>query len=260
MRFKWMPLLAAASLTLATSAADAAPAPAHLTQAQARAKAEAMIFGHNSPLADGILAMKTNFPDEYARMIDDMATQLRAGGGAEAATKSVQAYLLKLTYAHMGDIADAPIANLTELTRVHIDLFKALERDEPERCAQSESAGLTPSATDSPAVLRAFGENGPVQIRAERAGIDHPTPRSAPTPADGAQFRAAFTQVAGSLDDLAKLSDPAARAAMTPQARCRVARQIDEALLAMPEESRGRVVAYGYIKFKSMVTQPPTRP
>ena len=109
-----------------------------------------------------------------------------------------------------------------------------------------------PGGANAAELAPAFGAVAIAQIRAERAGIDHPVERGAATPEDLHALFQAFLKAGGTVEQMQAAASLAQGGAIDADTACRVNLLSAQATLALPEDARDRVIAMAYRKFKEM--------
>ncbi len=147
----------------------------------------------SNPALGGLyVTMKAEYPDEYHRLVRELAQKTGSADQAEAAIAGRQ-FMREFIARHRADVQRAPEAELLHARDLQIDVVEMLALESTELCAQFSMAGLPAGAKPSTKTQRKLLSAGDALIRAAAAGRDHPVARTAPTEADGTRFVALLT-------------------------------------------------------------------
>jgi hypothetical protein len=222
-----------------------------MTRAEARAAAERVAMLHDKDLAGSLSEFKQDFPEEYEKTIDLMAAAYLKGNEHDAIVAGRE-YLVRATYAQIGNIANAPDEALLRLVQAQQTLFATLARAQPELCLQAARGPIQPDTVHDPDVAKVLGGVGIEQLHAARAGIDHPVVRGPATQDDFAALRQAFYAAGGTLQDLQTAASLGQGGNADPDTACRENLLMAQATIALPPEARDRVIAMADLKFKEL--------
>jgi hypothetical protein len=129
-------------------------------------------------------AMEAAFPDDWLRMIGQVAADLGPVSKAELAPRIVQLmtpHIIAFATSHSGDIVHAPPQPLLALAATHADLLRRMRRLDVVACARFANGVASPM---SPALAAPFNRHGVQIIETAKAGLVNPTPYAEPAEAD----------------------------------------------------------------------------
>jgi len=184
--------------------------------------------------------MKTDFPDDFRGLVETYTKALQTGSRADAEAIGFQ-YARNVMISRLSDMASAPTPQLLALLGGQRDFIVELQKENPAYCAAFGMSGLPMGAHLSPRALSMINDLAVVQFRAERAGIDHPTERSAITPDDVQGLRQAMARGGASNDMITLIfANPGLQAASVKD-QCDGSVVLYRGLGDLPPESGARV-------------------
>jgi len=184
--------------------------------------------------------MKADFPDDFAGLVDTYERALKTGTVAQAEARGFE-YGRNIVISRLSDMASAPSPQLLALLDGQRDLIVELKKENTGYCAAFGMSGLPLGAQLSPRALSMLNSLGVVQLRAERAGIDHPTERSAITPADVQGLRNAMMADGASADLVALVfASPGLQTASVSD-QCEGSVALYRGMADLPPESGARI-------------------
>ncbi|MBS0296818.1 MAG: hypothetical protein JSR45_10930 [Proteobacteria bacterium] len=118
---------------------------------------------------------RRGFPADYAALKTEISDGYADGEKEEALKHKAFVRLRGFSAAHAGDVARAPTSNLVELAAFQREAVHALSQENTQACADFSMSAIRENTKLSPKVLEIMNRGSAVQLRAARAGIDHPT-------------------------------------------------------------------------------------
>ena len=210
--------------------------------ARIEAGIEAELQG-NPALGGLYVTMKTEYPEEYRRLVTELAQKAGSAGQAEAAIAGRQ-YMREFITRHRGEVQKAPEAELLRARDLQVDVVEMLALESTELCAQFSMAGLPAGAKPSTKTQRKLLSAGEALIRAAAAGRDHPVARTAPTEVDGSRFVGFLSSAGLSTQEIDMLlqGDPALQA-LPIERQCEIGQAVYHGLERLPPDSAARLTA-----------------
>lgn len=184
------------------------------------------------------------FPADLKRLESDIENSLKHNQGPKEISAATQAFLNDLRKRHLGDLAQAPHDNLTELLAAEIDLINNLREESPPLCAKFGGSNLSLAEMPDGRPRELMTSFVVAQWRAMAAGRDTPAKR-----ARGPLATADQEAVAKALrrDGMSQLEFEAFARDQISDASvdigCGVTHHLIRAISSLPGEQRDRVFA-----------------
>jgi len=118
---------------------------------------------------------RRGFPADYAALKTEISDGYADGEKEEALKHKAFVRLRSFSAAHAADVARAPTANLVELAAFQREAVHALSQENTQACADFSMSAIKENTKLSDRMLQIMNRGSAVQLRAARAGIDHPT-------------------------------------------------------------------------------------
>jgi hypothetical protein len=179
---------------------------------------------------------RADFPAEFQTLLEKMTAMHRNHAPADAITKAGYDSMRTITLAHMSDVASAPTPQLLSVLAAQRDLIVELQKENVDYCAGYGMGRVPSNAQISPRGLALLNEEGVIQIRAARAGIDHPTARPQITQDDVKALQEGM-RASGANDDLVKLMFSSGLPGASPKNQCDGSVALYRGLAGMAPES-----------------------
>lgn len=204
---------------------------------------------HRSLLSDPISGalfrtIDATFPSDLKRLEGDIQSRLKHDQGPKEISAATWAFVADLRYRHLGDLAQAPHDNLTELLGAEIDLINTLHEESPPLCAKFGGSNITLAEMPEGRPRELMTSFVVAQWRAMAAGRDTPAGRARGplTPADQEAVAKALRR-----DGISQLEFEAFAREQIGDASvdigCGVTYHLIRAVSALPGEQRDRVFA-----------------
>lgn len=191
-------------------------------------------------------AFRQYFPNDYAALKAEMATQRRAGAGPAALGLLGFNRMAAFRKAHVRELALAPSPELQAFRKSQSVLINGLAAESPKLCAQYSFATIQPGQTPSPKVQKLLADIGAVQFRAIAAGQKTPAKRDLDTlpEADGEALIAQMEHAGLSDRQRAAFLDGTAAQSLSEADQCRTGVILTQALDKLPAEQAERILAF----------------
>ena len=139
---------------------------------------EAAALMAQNPMAARVLPVfKQTFPGDYNSMMLTTIENAKSNMPMDQAKAAGFATMQSLVARHLPDIARAPDAELVALARSRGAVLNNVDQ---AFCAKTMAGTLSVQDTPPPAAQPMVGDAVAANLRAARAGIDHPTTRATP--------------------------------------------------------------------------------
>jgi hypothetical protein len=207
---------------------------------QVTANAVEKAMNADPSVARYMAAMKETFPDDYQRVLATAAGDANGGATTEQARANGFAISQGLVAKHVRDIARAPDGDLQALMRAQAALLNHVDDG---LCARLFLGGLRPTDTLPDDAKPLMADVSVANLRAARAGIDHPQTRPAQVqPADADALRGGV-KAAGLSDARLAIFTGGGLMSASPADQCAIGRAVDGAIVALPPATAGRLAA-----------------
>ncbi len=202
---------------------------------------EAAALMSGNPLAARVLpVLKQTFPADYNSMMLTTMENARANMPLDQAKTAAFTTMQSLVASHVSDMARAPDADLVALARTR---RAVLDHVDQAFCAKTIAGTLTVQDTPPDAALPMVGDAVAANLRAARAGMDHPTPRATPIASADAQALVARMRAHGLNEAQVALFTGGTLPSAAPADQCTVGRAIFTSLAELPSPQAARVMA-----------------
>jgi hypothetical protein len=196
------------------------------------------IMNKDPSVARFMAAMKETFPDDYHQFVATAVANAKAGMPADQAKASGFAITQSLIARHQRDIVRAPDADVVKVITAQ---GTALTKLDETACAHVFMVGLQPTDTFPDAAKPAFADVSIANLRAARAGMDHPTERpTQPAPADIKALEAQM-RAHGLNDAQVGLFERGGLPSASPHDQCAVGRAVTAATGSLPTATGARI-------------------
>jgi hypothetical protein len=234
MRLKLAVVTFLAGLALAPPIASAAAA----NVGQDRAALEKVLLDDTAagPLMH---ELKQEFPDVFNELLGKLSQLANDPDGGPKARALAYDYMHRLSQGHLLDVASAPDDKIDALLASQAAVTRSLQRENVELCAKFGAGALPQDTTLSPRTLGLLAAVSMAQLKAIRAGIDHPTARPELSPKDAEALRSAMT-TEHLRDDLATTFFKSGLDGLSAADQCEVSLGFYAALATLPPDVEAR--------------------